>query len=99
MYGMGDKGWPPSMVRMFDPMPEILAPARLRKLQSSCTCGSLAAWVIVVVPCRVTASMMVFSVAVGLASRSQTWPGLALVASKITPEAVTLTFTPRSKNA
>ena len=58
----------PWMRRTFDSMPSIWAPSETRKRQRSCTCGSQAAFPIVVSPGVRTAAITAFSVAITLAS-------------------------------
>ena len=83
-YSREWRGCPPTIVITLEPMPVILAPARLRKLHRSCTWGSVAASVIVVVPVREEASIMAFSVAVTLVSMSQRGAAWAFFASIVT---------------
>ena len=75
----------PRTWRTFDPMPSMRAPSETRKLQRSWTCGSQAAFVIVVSPLASTAAITAFSVPVTDASsrkiRAPTSP-LALMCSR-----------------
>ena len=75
----------PSMCRMLLPTPVIRAPIALSIRQRSCTCGSLAAFVISVCPSASTAAMMAFSVAVtDVSSRKMSAPtSLFAVNSKL----------------
>src|SRR3989344_2728029 len=96
---VGVRGWPPSIVRTLEPMPEILAPQALRKLHKSWTLGSEAALVIVVTPGSLVAKAMTFSVAVGLVSKRQTGPAAEREASMWMWLFLVVTLTPRSKKA
>ena len=58
----------PWMRRTFEPMPSISAPSETRKRQRSCTCGSQAAFPMIVSPVARTAAMIAFSVPVTDAS-------------------------------
>ncbi len=58
----------PWMRRTLDSIPSICAPSETRKRQRSWTCGSQAAFPITVSPGVRTAAMIVFSVAITLAS-------------------------------
>ena len=58
----------PSITSMFEPIPLIFAPIRFSMLHRSCTWGSLAAFVISVLPSARTAAITAFSVAVTDAS-------------------------------
>ena len=62
----------PSMRRTFDSIPSMCAPSETRKRQRSWTCGSHAALPITVSPGASTAAMIVFSVAMTLASSRKT---------------------------
>ena len=73
----------PSMTMRLVPMPSISAPSSTRKRATSCTCGSLAAFRMIVRPGAVTAAISAFSVAVTDASsrkisapRSPEWRSL-----------------------
>ena len=57
----------PCTVRREVPMPSICAPSIAMKAQNSCTCGSLAAFISVLVPCASAAQSTKFSVVVTLA--------------------------------
>ncbi len=58
----------PLMCSTFEPIPSILAPSETRKRQRSCTCGSQAAFEIIVSPGAIDAAMTAFSVAITDAS-------------------------------
>ena len=57
----------PCTVRRLVPMPSICAPSITMKVQNSCTCGSLAAFMSVLVPWASAAQSTKFSVVVTLA--------------------------------
>jgi hypothetical protein len=57
----------PCTVMRLVPMPSICAPSSAMKRQNSCTCGSLAAFISVLVPWASTAQSTKFSVVVTLA--------------------------------
>ena len=50
--------------RTFEPIPSIFAPRETRNRHRSCTCGSLAAFEIIVLPGVSVAAMTAFSVAI-----------------------------------
>ena len=58
----------PCTIRTFEPMPSIVAPIEHSRLHRSCTCGSQAAFRMIVVPLASTAAMTAFSVPVTDAS-------------------------------
>ncbi len=73
----------PSIVKTFDPMPETRAPIAFNKWHRSCTCGSLAAFVITVTPSARTEAISTFSVAVTDASSKKTSHPTSLFAEKV----------------
>jgi len=73
----------PLIMRRFDPTPSISAPIWMSILQRSCTCGSQAAFIIIVVPSARDAAIIAFSVPVTDASSRKTGTPTSLVAEKV----------------